>query len=76
MRTINKWSWAFAAKIRGQVDGGSFCSAPVIEVDVELKRVKVKGGEVFQLGERDPEDSKPLEEIAALVAERRSGGVR
>lgn len=75
MRTIENWRWAFASKIGGLVNNESFLSLPVIRVDEEKKVVEVKGGEVFQLGEK-AEDSEPLGEVARVVNARYEGGVR
>lgn len=76
MRTIKGWSWAFGSKIRGQVDGESFCSLPVIGVDVEKGVVEVKGGESFRLEDKSAEEPLSLDDIRAIVSVRYAGGVR
>jgi len=76
MRTIEGWSWAFNSKIRGQVNKESFLSLPVVRVDLEKKVVEVKGGEVFQLGERAGDSFDSLEDVARVVNARYEGGVR
>lgn len=76
MRTIKGWSWAFGSKIRGQVDGESFCSLPVVGVDVEKGVVEVTSGESFKLEEKSVEEPLSLEDIRAIVSVRYAGGVR
>jgi hypothetical protein len=76
MRTIKGWSWAFGSKIRGQVDGESFCSLPVIGVDVAKSVVETKGGEAFQLEDKSAEEPLTLDDIRAIVSVRFEGGVR
>lgn len=76
MKTIEAWSWAFESKIRGQVDGESFCSMPVVRVDVEKKVVECKGGDAFQLGAQSSDDPTTLEQVEEIVRTRYEGGVR
>lgn len=74
MKTIEGWFWFNNCRIRGFVEGASFATKAVVEVDAVKGVVTVQGGEVFLLGTPADHEEKTLEQLAEAVRLSRNVG--